>query len=62
MTTKHYYVLNILAVGLMVSEEKIFFLSFFPIISIWELMTPRAWPVWTQGLDWQVYIGHHLIC
>ena len=21
----------------------------FPIISLWDLMTPRAWPVWTPG-------------
>ena len=25
------------------------FLSFFPIISLWELMTSGARPVWTQG-------------
>ena len=30
--------------GLMVSEKKIFIV--FPIISLWELMTPGAWPVW----------------
>ena len=23
--------------------------DFFPIINLWELMTPGAWPVWTPG-------------
>ena len=25
------------------------FFKVFPIISLWELMTPGAWPVWTLG-------------
>ena len=39
------YILNISALSLMVSEKKIF--EVFPIISLLELMSPRAWPVWT---------------
>ena len=29
-------------------REEVFFLSFL-IISLWELITPGAWPVWTPG-------------
>ena len=29
------------------------FFKVFPIISLWELMTPGAWLVGLQGLDWQ---------
>ena len=36
------------ALGLVVSEKKIFFYAF-PIVSLWELMTPGAGPVWTPG-------------
>ena len=36
------------ALGLVVSEKKIFFM-FFPIISLWELMTPGAEPFMTPG-------------
>ena len=25
------------------------FFMFFPIISLWELMSPRTWPIWTPG-------------
>ena len=45
--TKHCFTQNIKALGFMVSE-KIFF-TFFPIISLWEAMTPGAWPTLTQG-------------
>ena len=43
-TTKHCYILNMYAVGLVVSEKKIFkfFFFFFSIISLWELMTPQG--------------------
>ena len=36
----------------MVSEKKIF-LKVFPIISLWELMTPGGGQLRTQRLDWQ---------
>ena len=39
--TKHCFTQNIKAMGLMVSE-KIFFLRFFPIISLLRPMTPRG--------------------
>ena len=25
------------------------FFKFFPIVSLWELMRPVAWPIWTPG-------------
>ena len=46
--TKHCFTQNIKALGLMVSEKKIF-LRFFPIISLWRPMTTGAWPTWTPG-------------
>ena len=46
-TTIHCYTQNMKAVGLVVSEEKIFYV--FPIICLWELMTPRAGPFLTPG-------------
>ena len=47
-TTIHCYTQNIKALGLVVSE-KIFFL-FFPIVSLWELMTPGAGPFLASGV------------
>ena len=44
----HCYIPNIKAVGLVVSEKKIFF-SFFPIVGLWRLSTPGAWPNLTPG-------------
>ena len=44
----------------MVSEMKIF--KVFPIINLWEVMTPRAWPVYTQGLDWQDVHTKYISC
>ena len=41
-TTKHCYIQNIEALGLLVSEKKIFLV--FPIVSLWRLSTPGAWP------------------
>ena len=38
--------------GLVVLEKKIF-IYVFPIVSLWELMTPGAGPFLTQGHDWQ---------
>ena len=46
-TTKHCYIQNIEALGLFVSEKK-FFLAF-PIVSLWRLSTPGAWPNLTPG-------------
>ena len=39
--TKHRFTQNIKALGLLVSEKKIFF-TCFPIISLWRPMTPGA--------------------
>ena len=47
-TTIHCYTKNMKALGLVVSEKKIFFYVF-PIVCLWELMTPRAEFVWTPG-------------
>ena len=49
-TTKHCYIQNIEALGLLVSEKKIFLV--FPIVSLWRLSTPGAWPNLTQGHGW----------
>ena len=43
-TIKLYHILNISAVGFMVSEKNIF--KVLTIISLWELMTPGSWQVW----------------
>ena len=43
----HCYIPNIKAVGLEVSEKKIFLV--FPIVSLWRLSTPGAWPNLTPG-------------
>ena len=52
--TKHCFTQNINALGLMVSEKKIFF-TFFPIISLWRPMTPPpgCGILGPQGHDWQ---------
>ena len=47
--TIHCYTQNMKALGLVV---KIFFYVF-PIVSLWELMTPRAGPFLPQGHGWQ---------
>ena len=46
-TTIHCYTQNMKALGLVVSEKKIFYV--FPIVSLWELMTPGAGPFLTPG-------------
>ena len=46
-TTIHCYTQNIKALGLVVSEKKIFYVL--PIVCLWELMTPRAGPFLTPG-------------
>ena len=50
-TTKHCYIQNIEALDLLVSEKKFLFLVF-PIVSLWRLSTPGAWPNLTQGYGW----------
>ena len=57
--TKHCFTQNIKALGLMVSEKKIFF-TFFPIISLWRPMIPRC----VANLDprdmiGRIYEGYH---
>ena len=47
-TTIHCYTQNMKALGHVVLEKKIFFYVF-PIVSLWELMTPGTGPVWTPG-------------
>ena len=48
VTTKRCYILNIKALGLVVSEKKI--VSYFPIISLRLIMMPLgAWPIWATG-------------
>ena len=49
-TTKHWYIQNIEALGLLVSEKKIFLV--FLIVSLWRLSTPGAWPNLTPGHGW----------
>ena len=39
----HLTLLHTKYLGLMVSEKKIF--DVFPIISLWEIMSPGAWPI-----------------
>ena len=49
-TTIHCYTQNMKALGLVVSEKKIFIMFFpFPIVNLWELMTPGEWPFLTPG-------------
>ena len=60
--TKHCFTQNINALGLMVSEKKIFF-TFFPIISLWRPMTPPP-PQGVANLDprgmiGRIYEGYH---
>ena len=58
--TKHYFTQNIKALGLMVSEKKIFFLRFFLIISLWRPMTPRGVAnLDPRGMIGRIYEGYH---
>ena len=42
----------------MVKKKKIF--KVFPIISLWELITPGTWPVWgLRGLIGRINVGDH---
>ena len=47
--TKHCYTQNIKALGLMVSEKKIFFYIFSYYKSMEANDPPGAWPTWTPG-------------
>ena len=61
-TTKHCYTQNMKALGLVVSEKKIFFIfSPLPIVSLWELITPGAGPVWTPGAQLAGFINRTTI-
>ena len=58
-TTTHCYIQNMKGLGLMVSEKKIFFLCFL-IVSLWEIMTPKAGPFLTQrGMVGRIYKEDH---
>ena len=57
--TKHCFTKNINALGLMVSEKKIFF-TFFPIISLWRPMTPQGVAnLDLRGMIGRIYEGYH---
>ena len=57
--TKHCFTQNIKALGLMVSEKKIF-LHFFPIISLWRPMTTRVVAnLDPRGMIGRIYEGYH---
>ena len=45
--TRHCYKQNMKALGLVVSERRFFYV--FPIVSLWELMTPGAGPFLSPG-------------
>ena len=47
-TIKHCYIQNIEALGLVVSE-KIFFIYFFPIVSLWEVSVAMKKTIWIQS-------------
>ena len=56
--TIHCYKQNMKALGLVVLEKKIFYV--FPIVSLWELMTPGAGPFLTpRGMIGRIYIEDH---
>ena len=57
-TTKHCYIQNIEALGLLVSEKKIFLV--FPIVSLWRLSTPGAWAKFDpRGMAGTIYVEDH---
>ena len=56
--TKHCFTQNIKALGLMVSEKKIF--MSFPIISLWRPMTPRGMAnLDPRGMIGRIYERYH---
>ena len=57
--TKHCFTQNIKALGLMVSEKKIFF-TFYPIVSLWRPMTPQGVAdLDPRGMIGRIYEGYH---
>ena len=57
--TKHCFTQNINALGLMVSEKKIFF-RFFPIISLWRPVSPQGVAnLDPRGMIGRIYEGYH---
>ena len=58
--SKHCFTQNIKALGLMVSEKKIFFFYIFPIISLWRPMTPWGMAnLDPRGMIGRIYEGYH---
>ena len=55
-TISHCYIPNIKAVGLVVSEKKIFLV--FPIVSLWRLSTPMA-KFDPRGMAGTIYVEDH---
>ena len=57
-TTKHCYIQNIEALGLLVSEKKFFLV--FPIVSLWRLSTPRGVAKFDpRGMAGTIYVEDH---
>ena len=58
--TKHCFTQNINTLGLMVSEKKKIFFTFFPIISLWRPMTPPGVAnLDPRGMIGRIYEGYH---
>ena len=57
-TTIHCYTQNMKALGLVVSEKKIFYV--FPIVCLWELMTPQGGAIFDpRGMVGRIYKEDH---
>ena len=57
-TTIHCYTQNMKALGLVVSEKKIFYV--FLIVCLWELMNPRGGAIFDpRGMVGSIYIEDH---
>ena len=57
-TTKHCYIQNIEALGLLVSEKKIFLV--FPIVSLWRLIYPQGVAKFDpRGMAGIIYVEDH---
>ena len=58
--TKHCFTQNIKALGLMVSEKKIFFFFVFSYICLWRPMTPGGVAnLDPRGIIGRIYEGYH---